>query len=53
MSGAVPATPADRPEIVALRTRVFVDEQGVLTRTAYGVKAKGHVAKLRRDLGIG
>lgn len=29
MSGALAATPDDWPAIVALRTRVFVDEQGV------------------------
>jgi thioredoxin-dependent peroxiredoxin len=35
-----------------IRSTFVVDEQGVLTHAAYGVKAKGHVAKLRRDLGI-
>ena len=35
-----------------IRSTFVVDEQGVLTRAAYGVKAKGHVAKLRRDLGV-
>ena len=35
-----------------LRSTFVVDEQGVLTHAAYGVKAKGHVAKLRRDLGV-
>ncbi len=35
-----------------VRSTFVVDEQGVLTSTAYGVKAKGHVAKLRRDLRI-
>ena len=36
-----------------IRSTFVVDEQGVLTHAAYGVKAKGHVAKLRRDLGVG
>ena len=35
-----------------IRSTFVVDERGVLERAAYGVKAKGHVAKLRRELGI-
>jgi peroxiredoxin Q/BCP len=35
-----------------IRSTFVIDEQGVLTSAAYGVKAQGHVAKLRRDLGI-
>lgn len=35
-----------------VRSTFVVDEQGVLTHAAYAVKAKGHVAKLRRDLGV-
>ena len=35
-----------------IRSTFVVDEQGVLTSASYAVKAKGHVAKLRRDLGI-
>ena len=35
-----------------IRSTFVVDEQGVLTSASYGVKAKGHVAKLRRDLGV-
>ncbi len=35
-----------------IRSTFVVDEQGVLTHAAYAVKAKGHVAKLRRDLGV-
>jgi len=35
-----------------IRSTFVVDEQGVVTSASYGVKAKGHVAKLRRDLGI-
>ena len=36
-----------------IRSTFVLDEQGVVTTASYGVKAKGHVAKLRRDLGIG
>ena len=36
-----------------LRSTFVVDEDGVIAYASYGVKAKGHVAKLRRDLGIG
>lgn len=35
-----------------IRSTFVIDEQGMLTVAAYAVKAKGHVAKLRRDLGI-
>ncbi len=35
-----------------IRSTFVVDEQGVLQHASYGVKAKGHVAKLRRDLGV-
>jgi peroxiredoxin Q/BCP len=35
-----------------IRSTFVLDEQGVVTAASYGVKAKGHVAKLRRDLGI-
>ena len=35
-----------------IRSTFVVDEQGVLERASYGVKAKGHVAKLRRELGV-
>ena len=35
-----------------IRSTFVVDEDGVLTSAAYAVKAKGHVAKLRRDLGV-
>ena len=35
-----------------IRSTFVIDEQGVLTHAAYGVRAKGHVAKLRRDLGV-
>jgi peroxiredoxin Q/BCP len=29
-----------------------VDEDGTITLAQYGVKATGHVANLRRDLGL-
>jgi peroxiredoxin Q/BCP len=35
-----------------IRSTFVLDEQGRVTSAAYGVKAKGHVDKLRRDLGI-
>ena len=38
--------------IGVLRSTFVVDEQGNLERAMYNVKATGHVAKLRRDLGI-
>jgi peroxiredoxin Q/BCP len=35
-----------------IRSTFVVDEQGVLELAQYNVKATGHVAKLRRDLGL-
>ena len=35
-----------------IRSTFVIDEQGTVTAASYAVKAKGHVAKLRRDLGI-
>ena len=35
-----------------IRSTFILDEQGTITAASYGVKAKGHVAKLRRDLGV-
>jgi thioredoxin-dependent peroxiredoxin len=35
-----------------LRSTFVVDEQGAIALAQYNVKATGHVAKLRRDLGI-
>ena len=35
-----------------IRSTFVLDEQGAVTTASYAVKAKGHVAKLRRDLGI-
>jgi thioredoxin-dependent peroxiredoxin len=35
-----------------LRSTFVVDERGKISLAQYNVKAAGHVAKLRRDLGI-
>ena len=35
-----------------IRSTFVIDENGVLEKALYNVKATGHVAKLRRDLGI-
>ncbi|MEI2809442.1 MAG: thioredoxin-dependent thiol peroxidase [Nocardioides sp.] len=35
-----------------IRSTFVVDENGTISYAAYNVKATGHVAKLRRDLGI-
>ena len=35
-----------------LRSTFVIDEKGNIERAMYNVKATGHVAKLRRDLGI-
>ncbi|HET7736721.1 MAG TPA: thioredoxin-dependent thiol peroxidase [Nocardioidaceae bacterium] len=35
-----------------IRSTLVVDEDGVVSLAQYNVKATGHVAKLRRDLGI-
>ena len=35
-----------------VRSTVVVDEQGAVSHAWYSVKATGHVAKLRRDLGL-
>jgi peroxiredoxin Q/BCP len=35
-----------------LRSTVVVDEDGTVSNAWYNVKATGHVAKLRRDLGL-
>jgi peroxiredoxin Q/BCP len=36
-----------------LRSTFVVDEEGTIELAQYNVKATGHVAKLRRDLGLG
>ncbi len=35
-----------------IRSTFVLDEEGTITVASYGVKATGHVAKLRRDLGL-
>jgi thioredoxin-dependent peroxiredoxin len=35
-----------------IRSTFVIDEDGMIERALYNVKATGHVAKLRRDLGI-
>jgi peroxiredoxin Q/BCP len=35
-----------------IRSTFVISEEGRIVTASYGVKAKGHVAKLRRDLGI-
>lgn len=35
-----------------IRSTLVVDPEGVVEHAAYNVKATGHVAKLRRDLGL-
>jgi peroxiredoxin Q/BCP len=35
-----------------IRSTFVIDEEGRIETASYAVKAKGHVAKLRRDLGI-
>ena len=35
-----------------IRSTFVIDEQGVISVAQYNVRATGHVAKLRRDLGI-
>jgi thioredoxin-dependent peroxiredoxin len=35
-----------------IRSTFVLDEDGTVRHAQYGVKAKGHVAKLRRDLGL-
>ena len=36
-----------------IRSTFIVDAEGRIERAAYNVKATGHVAKLRRELGLG
>ena len=35
-----------------IRSTFVIDEEGKIDRAMYNVKATGHVAKLRRDLGV-
>jgi thioredoxin-dependent peroxiredoxin len=36
-----------------IRSTFIIDADGAIERASYNVKATGHVAKLRRDLGLG
>ena len=38
--------------IGVIRSTFVIDEEGAIEKAMYNVKATGHVAKLRRDLGI-
>ncbi len=35
-----------------IRSTVVLDEEGTVLQASYGVRAKGHVAKLKRELGL-
>ena len=35
-----------------IRSTFVIDEDGMVEKAMYNVKATGHVAKLRRDLGV-
>ncbi len=35
-----------------IRSTVVIDEQGLVTLAKYNVKAKGHVAMVRKALGV-
>ncbi|MEZ0166848.1 thioredoxin-dependent thiol peroxidase [Kineococcus sp. LSe6-4] len=41
-----------RTSVGTIRSTVVVDPRGVVELAQYNVRAKGHVAKLRRDLGL-
>jgi peroxiredoxin Q/BCP len=41
-----------RTSVGTIRSTVVVDPQGVVELAQYNVRAKGHVAKLRKDLGV-
>ena len=41
-----------RTVLGVIRSTFVIDEKGVVERALYNVKATGHVAKLRRDLGL-
>ncbi|UFU04036.1 peroxiredoxin [Ruania suaedae] len=42
-----------RTSVGVIRSTVVVGTDGTVTEAQYNVRAKGHVAKLRRDLGLG
>ena len=41
-----------RKTMGVIRSTFVIDEQGTIVKAMYNVKATGHVAKLRRDLGL-
>ena len=41
-----------KPVVGVIRSTFVVDEQGRIERAMYGVKATGHVEKLRKELGV-
>jgi thioredoxin-dependent peroxiredoxin len=41
-----------KPVTGVIRSTFVIDEQGRIEQAQYNVKATGHVAKLRKDLGI-
>lgn len=41
-----------RTVLGVIRSTFVIDEKGAIERALYNVKATGHVAKLRRDLGL-
>ncbi len=41
-----------KPVTGVIRSTFVLDEQGVVEQAQYNVKATGHVAKLRKDLGL-
>jgi peroxiredoxin Q/BCP len=41
-----------KPVISAIRSTFVLDEQGVITHTFYNTKATGHVAMLKKQLGL-
>jgi thioredoxin-dependent peroxiredoxin len=41
-----------KPVTGVIRSTFVIDEDGRIERAQYGVKATGHVAKLRRELGV-
>ena len=41
-----------RTVVGVIRSTFVLDDQGTVERALYNVKASGHVAKLRRDLGL-
>jgi peroxiredoxin Q/BCP len=41
-----------KPVVGVIRSTFVIDEEGRVERAMYGVKATGHVEKLRKDLGV-